>query len=186
MKHENMSVAVIKIPEHVKEMGAELAEAHAALFDDLSYERAVTELMCDWAFSEWLVRNRIYHEWDSEFGNEFTCEAMYTGQLIGVKIHSIYAGEDFDPATEGIRTPFYDVHTNTDIDCHVLVRYDGENAYIYGCAAAEHIKQKANIWELRPMILQLEADALPVGADLLLAGLGRTEEEQHPLDGLLD
>lgn len=186
MNYENMSVAVIQIPEEVKENGRIVAEARSSM-NKTSYEDEITYLMCDWAFSEWCVRNRLWHEWTGDDEHcEFTCEARGTGQIIGVAVHSVFAGMDFDEAIEGIRTTFYFVHTNPQVDVHVLVRYDGKQCFIYGGAHAEHIKRKGDIWELRPMVLNLPADRIPVDANLLAIGLMQTDEEQHPLDGLLD
>jgi hypothetical protein len=185
MNYENMSVAVIQIPEEVKENGRLVAEAESTYYGR-DYETEVIQLMVDWAFSEYCVRNRLWHEWQDDDDGVFTCEARGTGQLLTVAVHGIYAGKDFDESREGLRTSFHYVHTNPQIDVHVLVRYDGKQCFIYGGAAAEHIKRKADVYELRPMVLNLPADRIPVDANLLAIGLMQTDEEQHPLDGLLD
>ena len=186
MTRENLAVAVIKITDEVKENARAVAEAFA-MYNELDYEDCFIYLICEFGFSEWCVRNRLWHEWntDTDFGN-FTCETRDNGRMIGVHVHALWAGSDFDPATEGIRCKFYDVHTNPQVDLHVLARYDGDHVHIYGGAAGEQIKQNGDIYELRPMVLNLPAEQIPVPADLLAVGLMQTEDEQYPLDGLLD
>ena len=186
MNSDNLAVACIKITDEVRDNARAVAEAFA-MYNELEYEACFVELICEFGFSEWCVRNRLWHQWNLEatFGN-FTCETRDNGRLIGVHVHALYAGADFDPNTEGIRATFYDIHTNPQVELHVLARYDGQHVHIYGGAAAAHIKEQGDIYELRPMVLNLPAVEIPVPADLLVVGLMQTDEEQHPLGGLLD